>query len=194
MSLILKASACIGNNCRSLYISDKTGVYNVTSNAGGYGTPNLAVGGVTETHIIITLPDGTTVIDITNPSGLPSSDTTVEYEILYTILDSTWSSIQDGLYYIEYTVTDGITLYTTTPRPFLFLCNAECCVSRLFSKIATLTDCSCDDIIIKNALYADALLEGIKALKKDGNITGMSSLITKINQICGNSTQDCGCH
>ncbi len=193
MALELNASACIGNNCRSIYFHDETGVYNATLNTGGWGTPNLTLAAVTSWTITITLPDtDSTVITITDPVGLPSSNPDIEYEIPMATLNSTYTTIPDGVYTIVYSVTDGTTTYTKTLY-LLFTCNIDCCVAKLFAKIATSTDCSCDSTIIKNALYADALLSSLKANAGCSNTTYIEDLITKLNTICGFSEGDCGC-
>lgn len=194
MALSLSFNACTIDGCSKLSFNETTGLYDVSLNTGGWGAPNLTIGAVTETHIKITLPDGSTIVDILNPTGLPTSNPNLSYEISFDTLNSIWTKIQDGLYQIEYTVTDGITTYTTTPLWFLFTCNIECCISKMFAKIATSIDCSCDDINVKNALYADSLLQGLKALRDSGNISGINSLLTKLNNICNFTSEDCGCN
>jgi len=196
MSLILKQSAHVGNACRSIYLSDNTGLYSA-SNTGGWNNvggsdPNILISSIIETHILITLPDGVTVVDIENPTGLPSSDTTFEYEISASVI-SGGTYISDGLYQIEYTVFDGTDTYTTGPQYMLFTCNVQCCIANLFAKIAKVNDCNCDSTYIKNAIYADALLQGLLANEDCGDIVSINGLLTKLNTICGNSNADCGC-
>lgn len=194
MALSLKASICIGNNCRSLYFHDETGIYNATLNAGGWGSPNLAIASVTAWSIKITLPDtASTVITISNPAGLPSSNTDIEYEIPMATLNSSYTYIPDGQYKIVYSVTDGTTTYTKTLYKY-FSCNLECCVAKLEAKVATATDCSCDDQTIRNALYARALLNSLKANAGCTNTTYTQSLLDKLNLICGFTESDCGCN
>lgn len=197
MPLILKENAHVGNACRTLYFTDTTGLYSVT-NIGGWnnvgGTnPNILISSVTSSNIIITLPDGVTTVTITNPVGIPSSNNTFEYAISATTVSSGSTYIADGLYQIQYTVVSGGTTYTTGKRYFLFTCNVECCVHKMSAKIATASDCSCDSTIIKNALYASALLKGLLANKDCGNITAINSLLTKLKSICNFSDTDCGC-
>jgi hypothetical protein len=192
MGLVLKiGNAYVGNACRSLYISELTGVYDDPDNLGGWDTPNPATSDADETHLIVTFPNGTTIVDITDPTGMPTDDDKFEYEITAAVLGG--AHVSDGLYSIEYTVTIGDDTYTTGKKYFLFTCNIECCVSKMFARIATMSDCSCDSVVIKNALYASALKNGLLALKDCGNITGINSLITKLNTICNLSESNCGC-
>lgn len=196
MSLILKQSVCVGNACRSIFFSDITGLYSL-NNIGGWnnigGDPNILISSVTETHILITLPNNTTVINILNPVNIPNPDTAFEYEITASVING-GTYIADGLYQIEYTVTDGINTYTTGKSYFLFTCNIECCINKMFAKIATSSDCSCDSTIIKNAIYANALLNGLLANKDCGNLTNINLLLTKLNTICNFTNNDCGCN
>ena len=185
-------SAEVCGTCESITFTEGTGSYNVSTNPLGWGTPNTVIGTITATHILITLPDGTTVVDIANPVGLPTTSTTFEYEITAAALNG-GTKIADGLYQIEYTVTDGTYTYTAGPSYFLFTCNSQCCVNKLFAKIATQTDCSCNSTAVTNALYASALLNGLCASKDCGNISGMNSLISKLNQICNSTNCGCGC-
>lgn len=195
MSLILQSKVIEGNGGKSLYFSNLTGAYNNPLNLGGFGAPNLTIGAITQTHIYITLPDGVTVINILNPVGVNTTDSTLKYEIIAAILGSTTTYIPDGLYAIEYTVTDGITLYTTGVKYYLFTCNLECCISKLWLKVADDCICSCDNSTnINNALYAESILFGTKAYAAEGNTTEVANLISKLNQICNYSNSDCGCN
>ncbi len=191
MAFTLKlGSVCVGNGCKSIYVSDGTGAYDAILNTTGWGAPNIATSDINETHLIISL-NGTVIVDITDPSGLPTDNPNLQYEVTATVMGGT--TIPDGLYQIEYIVIDGASTYTTGKIYKLFSCNTKCCVSRMFAKIATLKDCSCDSTIITNALYAGALLEGLLANKDCGNMVNMQSLISKLNQICNFTNSDCGC-
>jgi hypothetical protein len=190
MALIPKISACVENNCKTLVIKDITGEYDAVDNTGGYGTPNIAIGAVTSSTLTITIPSSVTPIVIVNPVGLPTLDNAFKYEVSSTLL----SPVPDGIYKIEYAVTDGITVFNYGPRYFFFTCNVECCVFRIFSKIAQTVDCGCDSNIVKNALYASTLLDGLKAAKDCGNISAVNNILNKLNEMCGLSGQDCGCN
>ena len=192
MALELDISACPKHGCHSIILNETTGAYDATLNNTGWGAPNPLTSDPTTWSIIITLPDET-IVTITDPVGLPTADDSLEYEITLAALGLTSSTIPDGLYVIEYTATIGATVYTTGTKYFLFTCNLDCCVSKMFAKIATSTDCSCDSTVIKNALYASALLEGLKASVGCGVITNIDSLLTKLNTICGFTESDCGC-
>jgi hypothetical protein len=189
MALIPKIQACVKNNCKTLVIRDITGEYDATDNPGGYGAPNIEIGDVTGSSLIITIPGSNTPITIINPVGLPTLDTTFEYEVSTSVL----SPIPDGIYKIEYTITAGDITYSYGPRYFFFTCNVECCVAKLHVQIALTTDCSCESNIIKNALYASTLLDGLKANKDCGNITAVNNILNKLTEICGLTGQDCGC-
>lgn len=195
MALLLKiGDVCVGNGCKSIFFSENTGQYDAILNTTGWNNtgadPNILISSVTATHLIISL-NGAVIVNILNPVGLPTGDTSLQYEVTAAVMGGT--TIPDGLYQIEYTVTSGGVTYTTGKIYKLFSCNAECCVSRMFAKIATLKDCSCDSTVITNALYAGALLEGLLANKNCGNIGNMETLISKLTQICNLTSTDCGC-
>jgi hypothetical protein len=192
MALQLNISACPKHGCHSIILNETTGAYDVTLNDTGWGAPNPLVSDPTTWSIIVTLPDET-IVTITDPVGLPTADDALEYEITLSALGLTSSTIPDGLYTIEYTATISGTVHTSGTKYFLFTCNLDCCVNKMFAKIATLTDCACDSTVIKNALYAHALLMGLKASAGCGDTTSINSLLTKLNTICGFTDGDCGC-
>ena len=185
----------VGNACKSIFISDYTGLYSPT-NLGGWNNtildPNILITSVVTTSIIITRPDNTSTT-ILNPVGIPNTLLTVEYEIIAPVLNIGNTFIPDGLYQIEYIIFDGTDTYTTGKAYYLFTCNIGCCVSKLFSKIAESSDISCNSTVIKNALYASALYHGLIASKDCGNITAINSLISKLNKICNSAGSNCGC-
>jgi len=57
----LSLSICQSRDCTSFDITDTTGVYNSSSNPGGYGGANYDVTDVIDSRLEITLPDGTVV-------------------------------------------------------------------------------------------------------------------------------------
>lgn len=186
------SSPCIKKNCTVISISETTGIYNALLNTGGYGAPNPLTSDVTLTTIVITRPDGT-LVTITNPIGFPTSNTTLEYQIPVATINSTWNKIQDGLYTFVYSVTIASVVYSVTKYE-LFTCNSECCVAKLWAKVANNTNCSCDDFTITNASYTNALLKGLLAAKGCGNITAINNLLTKLNKICASTSGNCGCN
>jgi len=190
MALIPKFTVCPKRGCSVIIFNETTGVYDADLNVGGYGAPNPVVGDATTWSIIVTLTDDT-IVTITDPVGLPTSNGDLEYEITAEALDL--DIISDGLYTIEYTVTVGATTYTSGTQYFLFTCNIECCIDKMFAKIPS-TSCECDSTVIKNALYARALLLGLKANANCGDADVINDLLTKLNKICGFSESNCGCN
>lgn len=196
MPIILKIKACISKNCTTISLSETTGIYDGILNITGYGYPNIEKTDIISSSIIITLPDGN-LVPIINPIGLPSSDPNLSYEIPFSILNASYSKIPDGLYKITYNLVSNETpeVTYTTSEYFLFTCNIECCIAKLYSQITTSTDCSCDSHIIKNALYASTLMKGLKANKGNcGNITAINNLLKELNNICGSLSEDCDCN
>jgi hypothetical protein len=86
MALVPKASLTLGNKCNKVTITDTTGVYSITANPTGWGTPNLANVDVTKATISLVPYDtavsstilavaanstisGTTFTDVNHSSG-----------------------------------------------------------------------------------------------------------------------------
>lgn len=191
MALELDFSVSVKEACSKICFTELTGAYNADLNPTGWGAPNPLTSGATLVSIVITKPDGTSVT-ISSPTGLPTSDATLDYEINASTLNSSWTKILDGLYTIVYSLTASGTVYSVT-KYVLFSCNIECCVAKLFAKIATESDCACDSTLVNNALYADSLFQGLLAAKGCGNTTAINNLLTKLNKICTASESDCGC-
>lgn len=190
MALVPKISAHVENNCKTLVIKDLTGEYNATTNVGGYGAPNIEIGDVTGSSLIITIPSSNTPITITNPVGLPTLDQDFEYEISSSLL----SPVPDGIYKIEYKITAGDDEFSYGPRYFFFTCNVECCVAKMYAVIAQTIDCSCESNLVKNSTYASVLLRGLEAAKRKGNISSINNILNKLTEMCGLTGQDCGCN
>ncbi len=193
MSLVPKiGNIYVGNNRRTIFLNELTGIYNTDLNIGGYGTPNIDVEDVTETILYITLPDST-VVTITNPIGLPTNNTQLFYQIPYSTIDGESTTIADGLYRFKLTISDGTNTYTSATVQYLFTSNIQCCIDKMFAKIATDSSCACNGMFVNNALYARALSKGLVANGECANTTNITNLINKLNQICGLTDSNCGC-
>lgn len=184
--LIPKLNAFIGNACKSLILKDVTGAYNAITNIGGYGSPNSEIGDITSVQINIITP--TVAYSIIDPIGFPTLDSNFEYEVPTSII----SSIPDGIYKIEYILSDGVTTFSYGPKYHVFYCNIKCCVQKLIIDACKIK-CDCNNPIVKNAAYANILLLGLEANKECGNMLVVNEILVKLNQICGFTSQDCGC-
>jgi hypothetical protein len=202
MALKLKFTACIEDSCGTLVFKETTGTESASNSTGWMGSApyntNPDIADYHYARIDVLLPDGVTTKTFEfTATTFPTTDSAFEYEITAADLYGAGATIiPDGLYHITYFVQEdeGSGTSYTTNRYHLFSCNVECCVKKIIKKIATSSDCACDSTIIKNALYAWALLQALLANRDCGNVSVINDLLEKLNKICGFTEEDCGCN
>lgn len=194
MSLDLKASITIAVNTE-ITVLDTTLAYSAT-NTGGYGTPNPAVGDFTDAalvlHLIDTetlLPSDTDVVqwdgastiafypDFPNTGGIPFVITPVMAGYLST------EKLPDGIYQIDYEITDGESTYTYSD----YILNdqaTKCCLANLAEK----EGCGCEN---KKSNFDKgwAALEAAQAAMLCQNITNAAKSLQSALSLC----LGCGC-
>lgn len=189
MALELKFDVCQSNDCLSFDFTEQTGIYDGTTNTGGYGTPNTEVADIIAAELVIVAPYFTDTIDLY--SQFPDS-TGLEIK---NYDGTTGGVITDGIYTITYNVYIDVagtpTLDATLTKSFLFSCGSKCCVDKIVAKLAEST-CGCDSQSVKDALLANALYESLLLAGDCGNITAVNNLIARINRIC--TIKGCGCN
>jgi hypothetical protein len=186
MALIPNISACLKNKCSDISITDTTGVYNVTDNPGGYGTPNDEGSEVISAILDITLPDGSVVTeDVT--SQIPD---TVTGDIEFN--DISIPNYTDGVISILYTVNAASGTYTYTYTA-LFTCKARACVDNMWADVACRTcSGSCDLAdIIDDANLAEGLLRGLESGAVCCDNACITKILNSITRLC--NWNDCNC-
>ena len=124
--------------------TDITGAYNATTNAGGYGGPNISVGDFTSFNINCYLPDSVTLIPQSTPVVIPAYSTfpsaanaTFDLTSLLLLGDATTKFI-DGWYQFIVTAdydtgaTQGV--ITSSPVNLLMYETVQCCMDNLLVK------------------------------------------------------------
>jgi len=193
MALIPKINVCLKSNCTELLIQDTTGAYDPTTNPGGFGAPNIALGSVTSALLTITLPDSTSVtFDILSILNSPPTIVDGRFTIdTYDMGDfSSSGKFPDGIYEFEYLI-DG--LYSYHSKTYFF-CQTMCCVDKMFAKVAeNACGCNCDlDKLIKKALFAEAiLLSASKSGFSCAQFDKTQKLIDMAKRYC--DFNDCNC-
>lgn len=184
MALILNFSTCVVNGCTQIKFTETTGVYSA-SNIGGYGAPNNTLGSITTAVLTITSPSLVVYTINLFPLTFPSSNSSFSYTIPTAILGLT--TIVDGKWTFTYTVSDGITTFTTT-KYSLFYCNSECCITQKLANLE-LTDCDCcktstdyDDYIL-----AWTYLQSLKDAAECGNVDSFTKIKKIIDKLCLNN-------
>jgi hypothetical protein len=180
--------ACMKDKCGGIYFKDTTGVYHVTNNPYGWETPNTAAADVDELTLTILFPDATE-IEYDLLDELPDPVTgTIEY-------DKIEGDYDDGIYTFTYTILAGNVTITKVLKK-LFLCNATCCVDKMWAKIPTYINTK-DERFLQNYIeqthYAQGLLDGLNASGGCLNEEAVTAILEKLDRIC--SFEKCDtCH
>ena len=196
-NLNIKFNVCEQQACKWLEISDTTGVYNITTNPGGWdstATANPSAANVTETVITVVDPNGVTFTfssDTTPPfpiDTLPDPTGLDIYVIPNTRLGLTSSDkLTDGLYdiTITYTGTFGANDYTaTSAHTILVTCVANCCIGTLTEEIVT-SDCvDCENSKIDLTMLASTLLDNAKKAAACGKRLKAKRILKAVQAIC----------
>lgn len=178
MALRPQLQACMRDKCGGIYFSDVTGVYHATNNPYGWETPNMGGGDVTEATLVITYPDGTT----SEHDLLDQIPDPVTGDIDFDVIEGDYD---DGIY--TFTLTYFGTETVTKVLKRLFLCNAQCCVDKMWAKIPEYIFTKDKDFIenyIRQVHYAQGLLDGLNAGGGCLNTTAVESVLEMIDRVC----------
>jgi hypothetical protein len=196
MALDVKFSICQSSDCKSISFTEKTGLYNATTNTTGWGAvgggdPNSMISDATAATISIKGPDGTIypTIDLFALGNFPKSSTTDSVSIASTLLSSAMKSFADGYWEMTYTVvTGGATAGTYDETiTFFFSCQVEKCVCGLIANLH-LDDCNCDVDKLNEALQAKAYLSSLQYAVGCSNLNAASEILKTLQRICGCTT------
>lgn len=178
-------------------LTDVSGMYQVTDNPTGWGSPNTTPALVTEASIVITPPNTTTqytfdVLSTVNAVTLPSAyfpNFTFEL-ITLEPSDIALTEFPDGIYQIDYSINDTVITVKT-----LLIYHTKCCVNKLLEKALDSYLCgkNCEtDKLISDALKARAmLLQAINWQTSCFNLEKANQLLVQASKIC--KTHKCGC-
>lgn len=189
MSLTLKFSICESSDCKSFVFTELTGLYNVTTNITGWGSPNPETTDAVSATLKITRGDGQIFnIDMKNLYSYPSSDTTYSTIIPQTSFGySSSQKIPDQIMTLQYIIeinngedpvyTVSQTIYQT------FNCQIKCCILSMPLKIDwSCQSCSSDSV--DDFLQAYALYHSMLANGRIGNITQYNNELNQLQKIC----------
>lgn len=214
MALELLSTVESEDGCVGFVFTDTTGVYNVTTNPGGYGAPNPESNIVNEATIslypplatvpylftftietgnlaaaTVTAPDGTVTNILADLSGITFPfDADNQIHILETYLGVTdGDMVTDGVWTSVYEITlEDASTYNTTTYP-MSICSTSCCINKMF---VNLSDCGCGCAAEKAALSANAKLMSAIAAADLGMMTQAQENLTKAKEMCDG---ECGC-
>ena len=186
MALSPVITATLKNNGQSISVVDATGVYDATTNTGGWETPNIAGSDVTAASITITYPDGSTQVEDVL-SQIPATVTGT-----FTFTDITLSGYQDGITVIRYELETLTTTYAYD-LTLLFTCNVRACIDKMWADVACQTcSGSCDvGSLIDDANLAEALYNAMKSAAACGNSTYVDKILESLMNLC--NWENCNC-
>jgi hypothetical protein len=201
-NLQLGVHLCQTSNCKIIKFSETTGVYNSSSNPGGWASPetvtNPDVSNYTSLSIVFTLPSGTTTtFTDSNPLFANFPDPTGIQEVSLTMANfggTATSAFDDGIYSISYTVNGlihaGQDNYTAVVTQTFFLtCQIRCCIDKMFH-LASQADCTdCKPEKLNNALEAESYLKSAEFAAACGKIEMAKKHLAKAQWIC--NTKNC---
>ncbi len=187
MPYVPQLEICMRGKCGEIHVTETRGAYHVTNNPTGWGTPNIQGSDVDEATLTILYPDGSET-DHDLLSQIPS---TVSGDIVF---DEIEGDYEDGIYTFTFTLIAGSTTVTKVVKK-LFLCNAQCCVDKMWAKIPVYIYTKNEKFLanyIDQVHYVQGLINGAHGAGGCLNTTAVNAIIEKIERICDfNTCQTC---
>ena len=195
MALSPTLTGCFRDNCKTIRLTDTTGAYDAVSNIGGWGAPNTTLAAADPVTITVTYPDETSEdYDVTatvNAATISGGEFfLIDIEIADTDLDLT--QFDDGVYTIEYSVTDSgtSTEYTYTIKVWND-CKVRCCVDKMLNNLCA-DFCGCDSLqTLNNHSLAEAMLYAARCKFGAGDYDNAEALLEAVEKIC--NVTGCNC-
>lgn len=221
MALELQATSPTQTGCLGLTFTDTTGIYNVTTNPGGYGAPNIDSTDITDATISIYTPNSTVPyiitfvittgnIDsaiITNPDGTTNNVTT---NIVTTqgltfpfstvlgsgslAIDETWigGTEDEALTDGIYTIVYEVSDGSNEYNTTVYTLSKCNATCCITKAYANLdSDCGCDDSGLKVAQRANAFLNAAISAADLGMMEAAQTDIEKALEICQGNCKSC---
>lgn len=215
MALELLSTVESEDGCVGFVFTDTTGVYNVTTNPTGYGTPNPSSNDVSQATIslypplatvpyiftfvietgnlasaTVTAPDGTVTSIFADLTGITFPfDANNQIHILPEYLGfEELAMVTDGVWTSVYEITDeDSSTYNTTTYP-MSICSTSCCIQKMF---VNLDDCGCGCAAEKAALSANTKLMSAIYSANLGMMTQAQENLTKAKEMCDGNCGGC---
>jgi len=173
---------CSIEGCTKVSIKDVTGVYHVTDNPTGWGTPNHKPFGDAGFAVTITIDGGTPEV-VT--SQVPSS---VTGDFTY---DDISSELADGWHTILYSVTSTGEGTVTNTVKFFSTCSIKCCVEQKMIELKDIDPCK-DGSRILTYMHLWSLYKTLLIEANGCNANEATATLATLQTLCGVET-DCGC-
>jgi hypothetical protein len=210
MALQLSLTSLQQDSCGEWVLTDNTGAYNVTTNLGGWGAPNLPIndGSVTFAELVISsYSDGAYTVmetidiistweELTGLTSDPFDTGTTIANTIYTIT-SDILNIPDGVYQIVYRVGDGTTYDNSTIKSSVTYniatyCNIECCIEQRLANVPTEYTClTCSNSYLEITMTLWTLLQALKLAACTASLDKYVSILSTLQTACEQSGSDC---
>lgn len=184
-----KIQAYFTQECGKITFTDITGLYNGSTNVGGWNdVSTFDNSNITSALIRYRHSSETDWNEINVTTTLSTGN--IEGDFL---LDTVDIETGDGQYFIEYELGDGVDtiIYETC---IYNLCSVRCCVDKLWVEAAKSldNDCSCSSTESNNAKKGESFIQGILKSSASGFYDLSDSLLEKLQRLCNN--QNCNCN
>lgn len=217
MALSLSCAGSFSSDGEQMFFNDDTGVYNASTNTGGWGAPNPLTTQVTTFQIIcnwisagtivtynFTVSSGTiTVASVTDGEGttaniladLASTSFPFDSPDLFDLTDTfddaiVLPTLADGQFKLTYKVISGSVPFTYTTSTTYFRINSLCCCIKNL-RVTAEVDCPCSNSVITQTNLAEFWLNSALAAVDTGKSDETAlNYFTKAQEVCAN---DCGC-
>lgn len=209
MALELSIKFTRSNDQLSLVATDLTGVYDVTTNPGGYGSPNPAVGDFVSFDITVTLPDPTTLLPGGTPvviNAFPSLPSNSNGTFTITNVDlglESGTKLIDGVYQFDIIASTVGDEYEYSTKA-VYSDIVACCIRTMTAEAST-CGCSSDSDKIRNLVKGNMWLSVLVPYVDDsgtiypssvevcGQYDKAAEILRELQKICNNSNcQGCG--
>jgi hypothetical protein len=186
MPLIPKLKACVADKCTKLILRDATGLYNVTTNPGGWGAPNptgSGDAGFAATYSI----DGATPVAISN-TYFANPVVATEFS-----LGEYAHTLADGWHTITYTIdTTALVAESVTIKIFTY-CNIKCCVFSKMLEMKSLDLCK-ETEKLASYMHLWTLYKSLIYAANGCDADQATDILSRLNKLCPTATTGgCGC-
>ena len=186
MALSPVITGTTSNKCKTLSVTDTTGVYNVTTNPEGWGAPNDDGSAMTIANITITYADGgIQVVDVL--SQIPASVTGN-----FTFADITLTGYVDGITTITYDLT-ATSIDYSSQISLLLSCDVRACLDKMWATVACKTCAGSCDVgeLIDDANFAEGLYMGLTSGSTCCGSECVNNIINALKDLCAFNTCNC---
>lgn len=195
MAVVLRYCITESDDATEFSVLETTGVYDASTNPGGYNAPNPTIASCTSATITLSqLTDAATntYTDAVTVSVYPTLPNVTDTEVVLTAEDFDYgddATFPDAVYKIIYTVTSSSAAIAAVTTYRTFTANIDCQIKELSDRVAICT-CSCSGLEeeLRNIMFWRRLLSSAICC---ANINQIMKYIEKLQGLLA-TCQSCG--